>query len=170
MQWGLSKDAFNSNYILQQLTLVTWFHLSQGPMLRFESPLFKRVAGHMNCGNCFPLQRSAEYHHPPQKRLTAAPQHGALTASLLAKGNSCVPISGDNRKPWIIALHAACIPGAAHHTGFFFASEWPNIRPAGKNFHRLQLVGFLCKLNSTLLPNFWLIKNNQNEDPWEAEV
>lgn len=143
-----------------------------GLNIAFQIASFQ-VAAHTNCEiqlrECFLLQR------PPCSalcrgllRMTTFPKEDGLQ---LPQHNPKQPVSWLNAittfqplmttgKPSSIILHAVCIPGAAYHTGFF-GSEWSNIVPAGKNFCRLQLVGFLCKFNSFLLPDFWLINTEE---------
>lgn len=127
MQWGISKNIFNTNHSLPQLVLITWFLLSQVWMLLFKLPLFKTVAAHTNCGielrDCFLLQR------PPRSALCrglqapaswgSPPSQGGLTAAPCAKGNCRFPTSEGNGKPSFIISRAVCIPGATYHTGFF---------------------------------------------------
>lgn len=151
MQWGISQDIFNTKYSLPQLDLITWFLLSWVSMLLFQLPLFKTVAAHRNCGvklrDCFLLQNPpgsalcrgllapASWGSPPSPRRA---DHSSLPCNLKRpvswpKATTAFqPVRTTGNPCFLFSMQFAYLELLI--TQSFFAPEWPNATPAGKDF------------------------------------
>lgn len=113
MQWGISKDVFNTNH--------NW------PQLGFSFHVSKCFSNCLKRGGCFLLTR------PPRSALrrgllalgtTTVPKQGwpqlpAEAARLLPRAASALEPARGHGKLYIIILQTVCIPGATYCRGFF---------------------------------------------------